>query len=120
MGASAALIEAGAEFAAEAVFGKSVRKATKKVAKAQENLVKLKAEEQRIRNAILRQSLTERDGTLPFEISGPGLGPNGYGTNTVPVQGQTGTGGPEPKLASAGVIGIVVIIGAAIALMWRG
>lgn len=113
---SGALIEAGAKFAAEAVFGKSARKAAKGAARAQERLFLLQAEEQEIRNRRLKADLEEMDRTLPVDLVNPGLGPDGYGTRIRPE----GMGAPKadaPLLAGAN-LWIVLGLGAAVVVMF--
>jgi hypothetical protein len=118
MSVSGELITAGANLAGDYLFNKGARKEAEKAAKAQRTLFNLQAEEQRLKNEVLKQSLNGQDRRLPFEVSLPGPG---YGTAAIPQgAGPAAATAPAPQTAAAGPLVALAVAGVLLMLVMKG
>lgn len=108
----ASLITGGINAVGSYFASRGVSKAQKDAIKAQQRLVDLQAEEQRIRNQALRASLSEQNHTLPFAVSNPSLETGAFAGNVQP----SGMKATEPVRAGGGPLVIGLALAALVGL----
>lgn len=90
-------------------LAKPAAKAAAGASKAQQKLIELQQEEQRLRNRALAQSFPEQNASLPFAISNPSLPAGAYAGGVAPsspsIVGATQTASPGITL----VLGLAVV-----------
>jgi len=88
-------------------IAKGPAKAAAGAAKAQQRLIDLQAEEQRLRNQALRASLAEQNQSLPFAVSNPSLPAGAFAGNVAPS-------GAAPAAAQTAGPGVPLTLGLAV------